>query len=195
MEILFATGNLHKKEEMGKILAPHTIKIPKDLGIDFDVEETGNSYLENSFLKAKYLYDKTKMVVLADDSGLSVAALDGAPGLYSARFGDAEAGRKLTQKEKNSLIIDLIKNKENRDAFFVCCLTLILDEYRHYTVQEQFTGKIIDKESGSGGFGYDPIFYLNDYNKTVAEITDSEKNKISHRAKAGIAMKRIIDTL
>lgn len=194
MKILLASGNLHKKEELNKILKDHELVLPKDLGIDMDVEETGTTYLENALIKAKALYDLSGgLPVLADDSGISVEHLNGAPGVYSARYGDKEAGKILTSEEKNILLLSNMEGAQNRKAAFICCMAFILDKNRVFTVQESFEGEIALEAFGNGGFGYDPIFFLPEHNKTAAELTDSEKNAISHRGKAGKTLNKLLE--
>ena len=198
MEILLATGNTHKKEELQRILAPHTLLIPADIGVKFDADETGTTYLENALIKAQVLWDLGGgRPVVADDSGISVPALGGAPGVYSARYGSDEAGRELEAAERNDL---LLKNMAalsgtGREAFFVCCMVLIMDEYRVFSAQETFGGIIADGPSGSGGFGYDPIFHLPERGRTVAELSDAEKDEISHRGRAGRRLRALLDDL
>ncbi len=195
MEIVLATGNLHKKGELSEILTGHKILLPSDLNCSFDCIENGKTYLDNALIKAYALYNVVKRPVIADDSGISVIALDGAPGVYSARYGSLEGEAPLESPERNELLLKNMKNKKDRSAFFVCSMVLMLDEYRIYTVQETFSGKIALQSSGIEGFGYDPLFYLNDYKKTVAELPSEIKNKISHRGKAGASIKSIMDRL
>lgn len=196
MKILLASGNPHKKEELNKIFDKHTIIMPKDLGIDIDVDETGSTYLENAMLKAKALFELSGgLPVLSDDSGISVEALNGAPGIYSARYGEDEFGRELTTEEKNNFLLANIKDKKNRNAAFICCMVLILDKNRIFSVQESFEGVVTKESYGKGGFGYDPIFYLPDLKKTAAELSEDQKNKISHRGKAGYSMNILLNNL
>lgn len=194
MKILLASGNPHKKEELNKILSNHTLILPKDLGIDMDVEETGTTFLDNALLKAEALYALSGgLPVLSDDSGITVEALDGAPGVLSARYGLKELGKELTSEEKNSFLLSNIKDSTNRKAAFICCMVLILEKDRVFTVQESFKGEITEKPYGSGGFGYDPIFYVTEFEKTAAELTDSEKNRVSHRGKAGATISKLLE--
>ncbi|MDF1568021.1 MAG: RdgB/HAM1 family non-canonical purine NTP pyrophosphatase [Spirochaetaceae bacterium] len=198
MEILLATGNAHKKEELERILAPHRILIPSDIRVEFDPDETGDTYLENALIKARALFESSGgRPVLADDSGLSVPAMKGAPGVYSARYGSDEAGRELESRERNALLIEKMQGFEGsrRQAFFVCCMVLIIDEYRVFTAQETFNGYITDEPSGRGGFGYDPIFFIPELQKTVAELDAGEKDRISHRGRAGLRIRALIDNL
>jgi len=194
MEIVLATGNSHKVEELSQILSDHTLLTPADLNLQFSFDETGITYYENSFGKAKALYKLCGKPVMADDSGLSVNAMDGAPGIYSARYG-AEDGENLTDKEKYELLLKNMEGNTDRRASFVCCMVLILDEYRIYSVQETMDGQLAEKPSGSGGFGYDPVMFIPEKGRMVAELSPDEKNSISHRGKAGQLMKQLIKDL
>ena len=198
MEFVLASGNRHKKEELERILRDHSILLPADIGVDFDADETGATYLENALIKARVLFAQSGgRAVLADDSGLSVPALGGAPGIYSARYGGDEAGRELEAAERNGLLLCNMAHLsgEERRAFFVCCMVFIADEYRVFTAQETFSGRIADSPAGCGGFGYDPIFYLPERGCTVAELPSDEKNLISHRGRAGRRMDAILNCL
>ena len=193
MKILLATGNQHKRDELNKILSDHELIMPSELGFKIDVEETGETFLENALIKATALFNEgTGLPVLADDSGICVEALNGAPGIYSARYGITEFGRELSSKEKNDFLLKNMEDLENRKASFICSMVLILDRDRIITVQEDFKGEISRKPYGNGGFGYDPIFYIPELNKSAAELTDEEKNRISHRGKAGLTIKKLL---
>lgn len=184
---LLATNNNHKKEELQKILTGINLITPDELNIDFDCEETGSTFTENSLQKAQTLYKLSGKPVIADDSGLCVNGLDGAPGIYTARYGSPENGPDLESSERNDFLLKNMKNlkgTEERKAYFVCCMSAIIDDYTVYTVQESIEGSIAEETYGAGGFGYDPVFFLPGHGKTVAELTESEKNKISHRARA-----------
>jgi len=191
MEIVLATGNHHKKREIAEILAGHTILVPADLGIAFEYDETGSTYLENSVGKGFALHHQVHRPVLADDSGISVPALGGAPGVFSARYG-SEIRNDLDDVDRYKLLLDNMEGVADRSAFYVCCMVLICEEYRFFVAQETMHGQIADGPQGSGGFGYDPIFYLPEYRKTVAELDASEKHRISHRGRAG---RRIVEIL
>lgn len=198
MELILATGNPHKKEELSRILAPHRVLIPSDISIEFDADETGTTYLENSLIKARVLFEAAGgRPVIADDSGISVPSLGGAPGVYSARYGSTETGIELEAPERNELLLKNMVQMSggDRKAFFVCCMVLILDDYRVFTAQETFSGIISEQPSGFGGFGYDPIFMLPQVGCTVAELDDVEKDRISHRGRAGKRIKAILDNL
>lgn len=217
MKIYLATGNKHKRKEMAELLSDHEIVIPSDEGIAFDPEETGTTFYENSIIKAKALYDLVHAPVIADDSGICVDALNGRPGIYSSRYAGPDFpfgkpdGSKISQEEQNiHLISELNKSLENpkpeynnflhgpRSCHYTCAFVLYLGGDRLYIVQETFEGTLIEdisKQAGEGGFGYDPIVFLPEYGKTVAEISAEEKNAISHRGKAVLALKGIIDQI
>lgn len=177
MKIVFATGNPHKLNEVNEIVKNSGIEfiLPPN---NFNPVENGKSFEENSLIKAKEAYRLSGMMSLADDSGLCVEALNGAPGLYSARY----AG---TQDEKIAKLLSELKDKKDRSAKFVCCMTL-LDNNGNMIFQTtgECQGSIIETPKGINGFGYDPIFKVNGYNISMAEMSEEEKNIISHRAKA-----------
>lgn len=217
MKIYLATANKHKKKEMVELLPEHTIVIPSDEGIDFDPEETGTTFYENSLIKAKALYEKVHCPVIADDSGICVDALEGAPGIYSSRYAGPDFmqgkqdGSKISQEEQNILLIKQLNDKlksnklpnaqylnGNRSCHYTCAMVLYCGPDRLFVAQETFEGTLIDDANdsrGNGGFGYDPIVFLPEYNKTVAEISAEEKNRISHRGKAVKTIKKIIENL
>lgn len=194
MEIVLATGNHHKKREIAEILTGQTILVPSDLGIAFEYEETGATYLENSIGKGFALYHQVHRPVLADDSGISVPALGGAPGVFSARYG-SEIRSDLDDVGRCELLLANMEGVEDRRAFYVCCMVLICEEYRFFVAQETMHGQIAHSPVGSGGFGYDPIFYLPEYRKTVAQIDASEKHRISHRGRAGRRIEEILQAI
>jgi XTP/dITP diphosphohydrolase len=189
MTIYFATGNIHKKQELAGILPDHCIKIPADAGIhDFAPEENGSSFLENSLIKARALYRLVRQPVIADDSGICVDALSGRPGIYSARYGDKIGSAKLSDAERNALLLSEVGDNPNRAARFVCAMALVLSEDRFFVVQETLEGRLIEQGRGSGGIGYDPVLYIPELGRTVAELSADEKNRVSHRGKAGRAI-------
>lgn len=196
MYILLATNNKHKKQELSQIMSGVTLKTPDEIGIDFDCDETGATFAENSLLKAQTLYKLTGRPVIADDSGLCIEALGGAPGIYSARYGSPEGGPDLESGERNSFLLENLKEfsgPAQRKATFVCCMTAILGDYRIYSVQETMEGRITDVPYGKGGFGYDPVFFLPEKGMTVAELPENEKNKISHRGRAAEKLGRLLE--
>ncbi|MCL2271207.1 MAG: RdgB/HAM1 family non-canonical purine NTP pyrophosphatase [Treponema sp.] len=189
MKIWFATNNAHKKRELEAILGIQ-ICIPSEENIPFNPEETGTTFCENALIKArelKNLIGGKNDFVIADDSGLCVDALNGRPGVLSARYGDTE-GKKLTSAQKNLLLLDELGDSQKRSARFSCAMVLLVTNNRFTVVQEIIEGEIVKSREmmrGEGGFGYDPIFYLPSYGRTFAELSEDEKNGISHRGKAG----------
>uniref|UniRef100_A0A7C3EE94 dITP/XTP pyrophosphatase n=1 Tax=Gracilinema caldarium TaxID=215591 RepID=A0A7C3EE94_9SPIR len=194
MKLWLATNNDHKKRELEQIFSGHVLVIPGTAGIAFDPDETGSTFLENTLIKARALYDLVHEPVIADDSGLCVDALDGRPGIYSARYGSTN-GKKLESWERNTLLLKELEHETNRKARFVCSMVALFSHDRFYVVQETLEGEIIRESRGSGGFGYDPILYLPEWGCTVAELSEDEKNRISHRGKAGKALARLLAAL
>ncbi|MCR4734278.1 MAG: RdgB/HAM1 family non-canonical purine NTP pyrophosphatase [Treponema sp.] len=213
MKIYLATNNKNKKREMAELFPDHTIVIPADENIAFNPDETGSTFYENSLIKAKALYEIVHCPVIADDSGICVDALNGFPGIYSSRYAGPDYmkgypdGKKISQEEQNAFIIAQTSQAEKdglpkglylngpRSCHYTCAMVLYCGNDRLFVAQETFEGTLIDsldKQAGSGGFGYDPIFFLPQEGKTVAELTPEEKNKISHRGKAVRAIQEII---
>jgi XTP/dITP diphosphohydrolase len=192
--ILLATNNDHKRQELSEILPDHQIRVPGDWNLDFAFEETADTFLMNAMGKARALRDlvpasRGQVIVVADDSGLCVDALDGAPGVYSARFGSPDDGAtELPSPERNALLLKKLAGIDERRAHFVCCMVALFPGERYAVVQETFDGEIAHAPSGSGGFGYDPVFYLPERGLTVAELSTGEKHQISHRARAARAL-------
>jgi len=195
MKILVATENTHKMEELSVIFDGHRLLTPKDKGIDYSFEETGTTFLANAKGKAMALFEQAGEPAIADDSGLVVPALGGEPGVYSARYGSPGGGVKLDTSARNQYLLNKMEGIEDRRAFFVCCMVLVLSPERFFIAQETLPGSITHAPRGTGGFGYDPLFYLPDYQKTVAELPETEKNKISHRGLAGIRLRAVLDSL
>ncbi|MDD3383652.1 MAG: XTP/dITP diphosphatase [Bacilli bacterium] len=191
--ILLATKNNSKIKEFKDILKPFNIKIItlNDLNENFEVIENGNSFEENAIIKAKYIAKETSMLTIADDSGIEIEVLDGFPGIYSARF----AGEKTSYDFKNKLILSMMRNKDNRKARFVCAMAIALPSGEVEVVKEYIEGEINTSIKGENGFGYDPIFYLKEYDSTFAQISANIKNKISHRYKASQAVINILKEL
>jgi XTP/dITP diphosphohydrolase len=194
MVIWFASGNQHKREELAAILPEAELRSPSGESIDFEPEEDGETFLENSLIKAKALYRLVREPVIADDSGLCVDALGGRPGVRSARYG-AEDGRRLNAADRNALLLRELGNTANRTARFVCAMTLLFSEHRFFAVQETLEGELLREQRGSGGFGYDPLLYLPDQGCTVAELPADVKNTLSHRARAAAALRHHLDGL
>lgn len=177
---VFVTHNANKSAEIGKMTAGVIDIVNLDnVGIDEDIPETGTTFEANALQKADYVYQKLGMNCFADDSGLMVEALDNEPGVYSARY----AGEPVDMARNIEKLLDNIKDKPNRKAKFVTVIALIHNGERHF-FKGVVNGRIIDTPRGSNGFGYDPIFVPDGYDRTFAELSSEEKNKISHRSKA-----------
>ena len=188
-KIIFATGNEGKMKEVRMILEDLGLPVLslKDAGITADVEENGTTFEENAQIKAKAIMEMTGALVLADDSGLEVDALDKEPGIYSARY----MGHDTSYHIKNQNIIDRLEGKvgEERSARFVCAIAAAFPDGRVLITRGTMEGQIGYEEKGENGFGYDPIFYLPEYQCYSAELSLEEKNKLSHRGKALLLMK------
>ena len=181
MKIIAATKNKNKLREFGEILRDFEVISQEECGIDIEVEETGETFEENSLLKAQAIFEKTGIAAIADDSGLCVDALGGEPGIYSARYG----GEGLDDKGRVKLLLKNMENvpDEKRTARFVSVITLV-DKDGVITSRGECEGKITREPKGENGFGYDPVFYVEEFKKTMAEISPEEKNSISHRGRA-----------
>lgn len=171
------------------MLGAHTIILPKELGLSFGFEEDKPTFTENALGKALALAESApkNMVVLADDSGLCVDALGGGPGVRTARYGMETFGRQLESDERNTFLLENLahlKSPSERSAQFVCALALVVDKHRIFTICESVHGQIAATGYGKGGFGYDPVFYVTEAGKTMAELTDDEKDHYSHRGRA-----------
>ncbi|WP_157150547.1 RdgB/HAM1 family non-canonical purine NTP pyrophosphatase [Brachyspira sp. SAP_772] len=187
-KLVIATANKHKLTEIQNIFkdsAKEILPMPADIG---EIIEDGNSFIENSLIKARAVYNHTKLPSLADDSGICINALNGKPGIYSARYG----GENLGYKEKMQLILDKLKNKNDRTAYFITSAVCVLDNNYYIALEGRVDGVIIESPKGFDGFGYDPIFKPNGYDVTYAEMTLEQKNSMSHRAIAMNKMKEIL---
>jgi XTP/dITP diphosphohydrolase len=217
MTIWFASGNVNKKKELAAILndhisCPHNLLIPADAGLDFDPEETGATFYENALLKTRELYSLLEQrrpslftpgdPIIADDSGICVDALNGRPGIYSARYAGHPVkdvnniNKKLESHERNALLLGEIGDNPLRSARFVCAMALFFSPDRFFVAQETLEGEIVKNPQaarGTGGFGYDPILYIPNLGRTVAELSEDEKNTMSHRAKAGKIIAAIVE--
>ena len=182
-EIVLATNNAHKLKEVREILAPHKIVVYglNDLNLKpEDVEENADNYYGNALIKAKSVQKLTDLPIIADDSGLEIEAMDNAPGLRSARFANEHGGHENAIK----YILDYLENKDNRKARFICDIVLLNVEKEPLLFEGIVPGHIAKEPYGKGGFGYDPIFICDELNKTYAEMSEDEKNRVSHRGKA-----------
>lgn len=188
--IIFATSNEGKMKEIKMILndLPYEIISLREAGIQAEIEENGSTFEENAMIKAKTIMEMTQEIVLADDSGLEIDALDKAPGIYSARY----LGETTSYDYKNYYILDQLKEvpEDKRTARFVCAIACAFPDGRCITKRGTIEGRIGYNIAGENGFGYDPIFLVPEYNCTTAELTPEQKNKISHRAKALNEMKK-----
>jgi XTP/dITP diphosphohydrolase len=191
-KIIFATGNAGKMKEIRMILEDMGRKIlsMKEAGILLDIEENGTSYEENALIKARAVADCEEAkgaVVLADDSGLEVDYLQGEPGIYSARY----MGEDTPYSVKNANLIERLEGvpEEQRGARFVCAIAAVLPDGTELTTRAAIEGRIGYEERGEHGFGYDPIFFVPEFGRTTAQLTEEEKNQVSHRGKALRLMK------
>ncbi len=188
-KIVVASGNAGKIKEIREIFSGYEIVSLAELGFTGDIEETGKSFKENAAIKAATVAEKYNLPVLADDSGICVDALDGAPGIYSARFsgGDAADNRKL--------LLEKMQGVENRRAHFESAVCLRLPDGREYFGEGRTYGTILREETGKNGFGYDCLFFSDDLQVSFGIATDEEKNAVSHRFRALEELKKLIENL
>ena len=185
MKVVLASKNRHKLEEISKITQRFDMELvlQSDLGVDIDVEETGTTFEENSFIKAEAVMKATGLPALADDSGIAVDALNGEPGIYSARYGFDDSlddwGRLLLLLKNTRHIPD-----GQRQAKFVCVITMVTPEGQTIQARGEIHGELLREPAGENGFGYDPIFYYPPAGMTTAEMNPEDKNQVSHRANA-----------
>jgi XTP/dITP diphosphohydrolase len=189
MKLVIASNNAGKIREIREIVGDRfeALYSLRDLGIALEVEEDGETFAQNAQKKAREVCAATGYCALADDSGLCVDYLDGAPGVYSARF----AGEAASDEQNNRKLLSLLKGvpRDLRGARFVCCMALCYPDGRMETVLGECGGHIVLEPQGDGGFGYDPLFYSEELGKTFAQADAAEKNRISHRARALLALK------
>ncbi len=187
--IVFATGNAGKIKEIRMIMEDTGMEVVsmKDAGIQVDIDENGQSYEENALIKARAVAAFTKDIVMADDSGLEIDALNKEPGIYSARY----LGEDTPYSVKNANLVARLDGvpMEQRTARFVCAIAAVLPDGKELTTRATIEGMIGYEEKGKNGFGYDPIFYVPEFGRTTAELTEEEKNQVSHRGKALELMK------
>ena len=192
--LLLATTNEHKVDEFRTIFRdlPLTLLTLRDVQIDMDVEETGTTFAENAILKAQTYAQMANMLALADDSGIEIDALGGAPGIYSARF----AGRETSYAERFRLIFARLQDvpPSERTARFRCAIALAEPSGYLRVVEGIIEGMIAESARGENGFGYDPIFFVPEYGKTTAEMAPAEKNRISHRGRAAEAARQLLES-
>ena len=189
-KLLFATSNLNKKKEVEAILdSSISIYSLKDLNDFEEIEEDGLTFIDNALIKAKHYSIKHNLPAIADDSGIVIEALGGRPGVYSRRY----SGK--GDLENNKLVLAEMTSKTNRNAHFVSAVVLYFPNGLYYAYEGKLFGEISNEMKGTNGFGYDSILYLKEYNKCVAELETSTKNKISHRAQAIANIRRHIDEI
>ncbi len=185
MKILIGTNNAHKAQEIRDMLPEFEIVRPKDIGLDLDVDENGTTFEENAVIKAKAFAEASGMVTLADDSGLEVECLHGEPGIYSARYCPKPGA---DDKDRRDYLLENIRKcgaGQPWKARFVCEIAIVFPEQKKTLLSAGYCeGEIIPEERGNGGFGYDPIFYMPDRKMTLSEMTEEEKNAVSHRGNA-----------
>ena len=181
-KFVLATHNPGKLKEMSDILARFGVEVvsPGDLGITVDVEETGTTFAENAMLKAKAICAAAKLPAIADDSGLCVDALNGGPGVYSARYG----GEGLDDRGRYMLLLNNMRGQTTRAAHFACAIACAFPNGDTLTAEGRCDGTIAFAPIGEGGFGYDPVFFVPELKKTFGQLTAEEKSAISHRGKA-----------
>ncbi len=188
--MIFATGNAGKMKEIRMIMegTDYEVISMKEAGIELDIEENGSTYEENAMIKAKAVAAVTGEIVVADDSGLEIDYLGKEPGVHSARY----MGEDTSYRIKNANLIERLNGvpDEERTARFVCAIAAVLPDGRSFTTRATIEGRIGYEEKGANGFGFDPIFYVPEFGKTTAELTEEEKNQVSHRGKALELMKK-----
>lgn len=184
MKLVLASKNEHKLKEMQDILSALGVEVvlERDVGVDVDVEETGETFEENAYLKASAVMRASGLPAVADDSGLCVSGMNGGPGVYSARFG----GEGLTDAERCTLLLDMMRGQLDRSCKFVSAICCCFPDGTKVTAYGECKGTLAYAPKGQDGFGYDPIFFVPGEKKTFAELTPEEKNAISHR---GIALR------
>jgi len=180
MKLIIASNNKHKIKEIKEILSGKFSEIVslREAGIEHETIEDGASFAENAYKKAREISEISGAAALADDSGICVDALDGAPGIYSARFSGG------TDEDNNRLLLEKLRSKDDKNAHYTCAVSLVYPNGDHVFAEGYMYGRITDEPRGERGFGYDPLFIPENESRTVAEMTDEEKNAISHRSRA-----------
>ena len=182
MKFVLASQNKHKLEEMQSILSAHGVEVAleSDLGLRVDVEETGETFAENAMLKARAVMEASGLPAIADDSGLCVDALNGGPGVYSARYG----GEELDDRGRYTLLLNNMRGQTTRAAHFACAVACAFPSGDELTAEGTCSGTIAFAPMGENGFGYDPVFFVPEKSRTFAQLTAEEKAEISHRGRA-----------
>lgn len=189
MKLIIASNNAHKVQEIKQILAGKFEEMLslREAGVTHETIEDGSTFAENALKKAREIAELTGCAAIADDSGLCVKALDGAPGIFSARYA-GECTEHTTDEANNLLLLKNLKGKTDRSAYFICTVALVYPDGREVLAEGYMHGSIIDTPRGASGFGYDPLFLPEGESRTAAELSDSEKNAISHRGRAFAAL-------
>jgi len=194
-KVVLATGNLGKLAEMQAMLSPlgWTVE-PQSAFFNEEAEEIGLSFIENALLKARFAAQKTGLPAIADDSGLEVEALKGQPGIYSARYAQDGAGEGSQDEKNNQKLLEMLKNEQNRQACYYCAMVFVRDAQDPTPLigLGKWCGEVLTEPQGEGGFGYDPLIWLPEFQQSVAEISAEQKNKISHRAQAMQALLAVL---
>lgn len=187
IRLVVASGNAHKLREIAEIFTDFDVVSQKEMGFDGDVEETGETFAENALIKARAACEALGCMALADDSGLCVDALGGAPGVYSARY----CGYHGSDAENRAVLLKNMQGIKDRRAHFTSAIALVYPDGRELTAEGHTYGRILEEECGNGGFGYDCLFYSDDLEKTFGVASSEEKNGVSHRFRALQAMLKI----
>lgn len=193
-EIIFATKNQGKLKEIKAVLGDkYEVKSMEEIGINIDIVEDGTTFEENAIKKAVAIMKLSNKIVLSDDSGMEIDYLDGKPGVLSARF----LGEDTAPEVKNEKVIEMLREAKEgeRGAKFVSVIALAMKDQKPITIRGELAGEITKEPVGVNGFGYDPIFFIPEFNKTTAELSPEEKNKISHRGKALLGIKNKLDEI
>ena len=188
MKLVFASSNRHKLREVRELLGENLrfgfeLLSPGDVGFSGEIVEDGETFEENSMIKARALFDFCGIPTLADDSGLCVDALGGAPGVRSARYAAPDGSGNSPDELNTALLLENLRGVSDRRARFVCAVSFAAPDLR-FTVSAACEGRIIGEKRGEGGFGYDPVFYMERFGRTLAEVSEEEKNSVSHRGQA-----------
>ena len=195
MPLLLGSSNPGKLREMHELLAgmPYRVLSPADVGLRGAPEETGTTFMENAILKARHYAEKSGLLAVADDSGLSVDALGGGPGLYSSRFG----GEGATDDDRNRLLLERLEGlpPERRGARFTSAVVAARDGRVLFQAEESVEGRIVEAPRGPNGFGYDPVFLYEPFGKTFGEVSGAEKDRVSHRGKSFARLREFLRSL
>lgn len=191
MKLVLASNNAHKLEELRTILSTLGMDVVPQKGMNINIEpdENGTTFEENSYIKAKTIMDACGLPTIADDSGLMVDALDGEPGVYSARYGGEAC---VSDRDRLNYLLSKLEGKTNRAAKFVSVITMLTPDGKKIVARGECPGRILTAPQGENGFGYDPVFYVEEAQCTFAQLPSQEKNRISHRARALKAFAEIV---